>query len=330
MENQTSQPVAVQSGQPESKQIDQGRFDEDEINLLDLLIVLAKHKKRIIGLTFAAALLAIGYALSLTNIYTGTTKILPPQQSQSSASALLSQLGGLAGSSLGIKNPNDLYVAMLKSRNVMERIVQRFDLQEVYEQKTLTGTLKALEGGTIITSGKDGVITVEVFDKDPQLAANMANAFIEELDKLLQTYSLTDASQKRAFFDQQLRQAKDKLTDAELKLDKTPNTSLEYLDALRNLKYQEALWEILAKQFEMAKLDEAKDFPLIQVLDKATPPEKKSKPKRSLIVILATLVAGFLAVIWAFIKEALARSNDDPEQAVRLSELRELLRWKRR
>jgi len=305
-------------------------IDDDEINLLDLLIVLAKHKKRIIGLTFAAALLAIGYALSLTNIYTGTTKILPPQQSQSSASALLSQLGGLAGSSLGIKNPNDLYVAMLKSRNVMERIVQRFDLQEVYEQKTLTGTLKALEGGTIITSGKDGVITVEVFDKDPQLAANMANAFIEELDKLLQTYSLTDASQKRAFFDQQLRQAKDKLTDAELKLDKTPNTSLEYLDALRNLKYQEALWEILAKQFEMAKLDEAKDFPLIQVLDKATPPEKKSKPKRSLIVILATLVAGFLAVIWAFIKEALARSNDDPEQAVRLSELRELLRWKRR
>ena len=304
-------------------------IDDDEINLLDLLIVLAKHKKRIIGLTFAAALLAIGYALSLTNIYTGTTKILPPQQSQSSASALLSQLGGLAGSSLGIKNPNDLYVAMLKSRNVMERIVQRFDLQEVYEQKTLTGTLKALEGGTIITSGKDGVITVEVDDKDPQLAANMANAFIEELDKLLKTYWLTDASQKRAFFDQQLRQAKDKLTDAELKLDKTPNTSLEYLDALRNLKYQEAVWEILAKQFEMAKLDEAKDFPLIQVLDKATPPEKKSKPKRSLIVILATLVAGFLAVIWAFIKEALARSNDDPEQAVRLSELRELLRWKR-
>jgi len=308
-------------------------IDEDEINLLDLLIVLAKHKIMIVKVTFAAALLAVGISLLLTNIYTGTTKILPPQQSQSSASALLNQLGGLAGmagGSLGIKNPNDLYVAMLKSRNVMEKIVKRFDLQKVYEQETLTGTLKALEGSTVITSGKDGVITVEVDDKDPQLAANLANAFVEELDKLLQTYSLTDASQKRTFFDQQLRQAKDKLTDAELVLDKTPNTSLEYLDALRNLKYQEAVWEILAKQFEMAKLDEAKDFPLIQVLDKATPPEKKSKPKRSLIVILATLVAGFLAVIWAFIKEALARSNDDPEQAIRLSELRELLRWKRR
>ena len=307
--------------------------DEDEINLLDLLIVLAKHKKRIIGATFAAALLAVGYSLSLPNIYTGSTKILPPQQSQSSASAMLSQLGGLAGmagSSLGIKNPNDLYVAMLKSRSLMEKIAKRFDLQKVYKQETLTGTMNALEGSTVISSGKDGVITVEVSDKDPQLAANIANAFIEELNKLLQTYSLTDASQKRTFFEQQLMQAKNKLTDAELKLDKTPNTSLQYLDALRNLKYQEALWEILARQFEMAKLDEAKDFPLIQVLDKATPPEKKSKPKRSMIVLLATLVAFFLAVIWAFIKEALARSNDDPEQAVRLSELRELLRWNRR
>ena len=304
--------------------------EDDEINLLDLLIVLAKHKKRIIGATFAAALLAVGYALSLPNIYTGSTKILPPQQSQSSASAMLSQLGGLAGmagGSLGIKNPNDLYIAMLKSRSVMEKIVKRFDLKKVYEQETLTGTLNALEGSMTVASGKDGMITVEVSDKDPQLAANIANAFIEELNKLLQTYSLTDASQKRTFFDQQLRQAKDKLTDAELKLDKTPNTSLQYLDALRNLKYQEALWEILAKQFEMAKLDEAKDFPLIQVLDKATPPEKKSKPKRSLIVLLATLVAFFLAVIWAFISEALARSGSDPEQGARLQELRRAFRW---
>lgn len=311
--------------------IQQPATPDDEINLLDLLLVLAKHKKMIAKVTIAAALLAVGYAFSLTNIYTATTKILPPQQSQSSASAMLSQLGGLAGmagSSLGIKNPNDLYVAMLKSRNVMEKIARRFDLQKIYEQETLTGTLKALEESMVVSSGKDGVITVEVSDKDPQLAANIANSFIEELNKLMQTYSLTDASQKRTFFDQQLRQAKDKLTDAELVLDKTPNTSLKYLDALRNLKYQEALWEILAKQFEMAKLDEAKDFPLIQVLDKATPPEKKSKPKRSLIVMLATLVAFFLAVIWAFISEALARSGSDPEQGARLQELRRAFRWR--
>lgn len=319
MENQTNTPV------PDNRQP-----DADEINLLDLLIVLAKHKKRIIGVTLAAALMAVGYALSLPNIYTATAKILPPQ-SQSSASAMLSQLGGLAGmagSSLGIKNPNDLYIAMLKSRSLMEKVVKRVDLQKVYKQETLNGAMSALEGSTVISSDKGGFITVEVSDKDPQLAANLANIFIEELNKLLQTYSLTDAAQKRTFFDQQLRQAKDRLTDAELALDKTPNTSLKYLDALRNLKYQEAVWEMLAKQFEMAKLDEAKDFPLIQVLDKAMPPEKKSKPKRSMVVMLATLVAFFLAVIWAFISEALARSGSDPEQGARLQELRRAFRWR--
>lgn len=319
MENQTNTPV------PDNRQP-----DEDEIKLLDLLIVLAKHKKRIIGVTLAAALLAVGYALSLPNIYTATAKILPPQ-SQSSASAMLSQLGGLAGmagSSLGIKNPNDLYIAMLKSRSLMEKVVKRVDLQKVYGQETLNGAMSALEGSAVISSDKGGFIIVEVSDKDPQLAANLANIFIEELNKLLQTYSLTDAAQKRTFFDQQLRQAKDRLTDAELALDKTPNTSLKYLDALRNLKYQEAVWEMLAKQFEMAKLDEAKDFPLIQVLDKATPPEKKSKPKRSTIIILATLAAFFLAVIWAFISEALARSGSDPEQGARLQELRRAFRWR--
>ncbi|MCK9201995.1 MAG: Wzz/FepE/Etk N-terminal domain-containing protein [Gallionella sp.] len=322
MENQTVQSPATREVQQEA---------DDELNLLDLLIVLGKHKGMIIGVTFVAALLAIGYSLSLPNIYTGTTRILPPQQSQSSASALLSQLGGLAGmagGSLGIKNPNDLYVAMLKSRTVMETVAKRFDLQKLYEQETMTETLKSLERAATISSGKDGVITVEVDDKDPQLAANLANAFIEELNKLMQTYSLTDASQKRTFFEQQLRQAKNRLTDAELVLDKTPNTSLEYLDAVRNLKYQEAVWEILAKQFEMSKLDEAKDFPLIQVLDKATVPERKSKPKRSLIVILATLVAFFIAVIWAFVREALSRSAKDPEQEARTQELRRVFRWR--
>ena len=117
--------------------------DEEEINLLDLLIVLAKHKKTIIGVTFAAALLAVVVSLLLPNIYTGTTRILPPQQSQSSASAMLSQLGGLAGlagGALGIKDSSALYISMLKSHTLMEKIVQRFDLQRVYEQKTMTDT----------------------------------------------------------------------------------------------------------------------------------------------------------------------------------------------
>ena len=307
---------------------------DDEINLLDLMIVLAKHKKMIMLVTFAAALLAVGYSLLMPNIYTGTAKILPPQSSQSSSvnAIMLAQLGGLtgaAGAALGLKDPNALYLAMLKSRNIMEKIVRRFDLQTVYEAKTMTDTLNALEKESTISSSKDGVIVVEVDDNDPQRAAALANAYIEELNKLMQTFALTEASQRGQFFENQMKPAKDKLTDAEITLDRTPNTSLQYMDALRNLRYQEGIYDILARQFAAAKLDEAKDSPLIQILDNAIPPEKKSKPKRSLIVILATLAAFFLAVVWAFIKEALTRSKSDPEQDARLQELRQVFRRSR-
>lgn len=303
----------------------------NETNWLDILLVLAKNKATILKATFAAALVALGIALTVPNVYTGSAKILPPQQNQSSASAMLGQLGGLAGlagGTLGIKNPNDLIIAMLKSRTMMEKIAKRFDLQQVYAAKTLTDTLNELQDNSTFTSGKDSVIAIEVSDLDPKRAADIANAFIEELNSMMQTNAVTDASLKRNFFEQQLHQAKDKLTDAEIRLDKTSITSLKYPDALRNVKYLGALWEILARQYEMTKLDEAKNFPLIQMLDKATTPEKKSGPARSLIVALAMLMAFFLAVIWAFIKEWLSRASNNPEQAARLNELRQLCRWK--
>ena len=305
---------------------------EDEVNLLDLLIVFAKHKKMILSVTFAAALLAAGLSFLLTIIYTASAKILPPQSSQSSSinSLMQAQLGGLAGAAggaLGLKDPNALYIAMLKSRNIGEKLAHRFELQKVYQKQTMTDTLKALEGATTIVSGKDEVITIEVDDSDPERASAMANAYIEELNNLMQTYALPEAGQRKQFFESQMKPAKDKLTDAEITLDRTPDTSLKYLDAVRNLKYQEAIWEILIKQFEVAKLDEAKDSPLIQVLDKAIPPEMKSKPKRSLIVILGTLVAFFFAVLWAFVRESMSRAKQQPEQAERIQALRNALKW---
>jgi tyrosine-protein kinase Etk/Wzc len=309
----------------------QQAMPDDELNLLDLLIVLAKHKVMILKVTLGAALLTVGVTLLMPNVYTGTARILSPQQAQSSASALLGQLGGLAGlagGAMDIKNPADIYLAMLKSRTLMEKIANRFGLQRIYETNTLTDTLKTLESNSTFSAGKHGVITVEVSDHDPKRSADMANAFVEELGKMMQNFALTEASQKRAFFEQQMKQAKDKLTDAEMRLDKTPNTSLQYVDAVRNVKYQEAVWEILAKQFEMAKLDEAKDFPLIQVLDQATPPERKSKPKRSQIVIMGTLVAFFLAVLLAFVREGWLRARQQLKQTERFQALRIALKWK--
>jgi len=106
---------------------------------------------------------------------------------------------------------------------------------------------------------------------------------------------------------------------------KVPEVGLEYVRKVRDVKYHEVLFELLAKQYEIARVDEARDTSIIQVLDKAIEPERKSKPKRSLIVLLTALVVGFLAVLWAFIKEAGERARQNPQQAERLDLLRRYL-----
>ena len=386
-----------------------GADAEDEVSLLDLVIVVAKYKKRIITTTLGVAVLSVAGSLLMPNIYTGMTKVLPPQQGQSGAAALLSSLGGLAGAAggmAGIKNPNDLYVGMLKSRSVADAMIARFELQKAFETKTLVDTRKKLEGLTTIAAGKDGLITVEFEDEDPKFAADVANAYIEELYKLTQTLAVTEASQRRLFFQQQLKQAKEKLSVAEVALkelqektglmmlseqskasiesvarvrgqiaakevqiqamrafatsnnpdlkfaetelaslrtqlgkisasepgdillapSKIPSEGLEYVRRMREVKYGEVVFEVLAKQYELARIEEGKNASLIQVLDRAVASDKKSKPKRSLIVALSTLAALFLSVLSAFVSEAMARARHDPKQAERLSELRRLFR----
>jgi len=390
------------------------QVEDDEISLLDLLIVLAKHKKLILGLPLGAAIIAGIVTLLMPNIYTGITKILPPQQNQSAAAAMLSQLGGqlgglsgLAGGALGIKNPNDLYVGMLKSRTVADTLIDRFELKKVYDEDSYFYARKELEKKTAITSSRDGIITVEVEDRDPKRAAVIANGYVEELYKLTQTLAVTEASQRRLFFERQLDQTRKNLANAEAaarqglekgglvvidaqgrglvettarlrgqiavkeiqisamrafatgqnpdlkqaqheldamkqELGKMEGTSsgrenagsagkadgMDNLRLLRDVKYNETIFELLAKQYEIARIDEARDASLIQVLDKAVEPERKSKPKRALITILTAITAGFLAVIWTFIGEARERVRHDPNQASRLKTLQTNLRWK--
>jgi uncharacterized protein involved in exopolysaccharide biosynthesis len=105
-----------------------------------------------------------------------------------------------------------------------------------------------------------------------------------------------------------------------------PETGLEYFRKMRDLKYQETLFELLSKQFEMAKIEEAKEAALIQVVDKALVPEQRSKPKRSLIVILATLMAFFIGLLLAFVREARERASQDPASAERMNLLRRYIR----
>jgi tyrosine-protein kinase Etk/Wzc len=382
--------------------------EEANISGLELAIVLAKHKLLIVTITLGAALLSAVVSLALPNVYTGIAKLLPPQQNQSAAAMLLGQLGGLAplaGNSLGIKNPNDIYVGMLKSRTVADNLIARFNLEKLYETNTMVQTRQELEERSTITAGKDGLISIEYDDEDPKRAAAIANAYVEELQKLSQSLAVTEAAQRRLFFERQVKQAKDDLAKAELamkliqektgliKLDdqgkaiieavatlrarivakevelramrtfatdnnadivrgeqelsglrgelrkleraqiagggdvllptgRVPEAGLEYMRGLRNVKYYETVFELLARQFELAKIDEAKDSALIQVVDMATPPDRKSKPKRALIVVVMTLLGALLALLVTFIHETMYRARRDPFQAAKLKELR--------
>jgi uncharacterized protein involved in exopolysaccharide biosynthesis len=106
------------------------------------------------------------------------------------------------------------------------------------------------------------------------------------------------------------------------------SSGLDNLGRLRDVKYYEFLYELLAKQYELAKIDEAKDATVIQVMDKAIEPDRRSKPKRVLIVFLITLLTLFVSIFWAFVRESADRAKEDPAQASRFESLRSYLRWK--
>jgi uncharacterized protein involved in exopolysaccharide biosynthesis len=387
----------------------------DEFNLLDLLIVLAKQKRLVFGFPLAATVVAAIVSLILPSSYTATAKILPPQQSQSNAVAILGQLGAigqLGGSSLGLKNPSDIFVAMLKSRTVSDAIIKRFDLQKRYDQDLLVDARRALEKRRDVSATRDGVITIEVEDRDPVRAADMANGFVEELERLTLTLAVSEASQRRLFFEKQLAQSKEDLAKAEVELKsflqksklvtpegqaqltvaaaaslraqitarevqlaamrafateqnpelarvqkevaglktqlarmekeayggqgdvlvslgQAPETAVEYLQRVREVKYNETLFQLLARQFEAAKIDEAKNATLIQVLDRAIQPERRSFPKRTLIVAVTAALAFLLAVIAAYLLEYFARSKNDPVVGQQIEDFLRHLRERR-
>jgi len=161
--------------------------EEDEISLLDLLIVLAERKRLIFWVTAAFAILAVVISLLLPVRYTATVVLLPPQQNSSIGAALASQLGNLggvaalAGGSLGLKNPNDMFVGMLKSRTVEDAMVEHFGLMQEYHKKYLSDARKTFDSrATVDGNGKDGLIHISVEDQDPQRAADLANGYIEQ------------------------------------------------------------------------------------------------------------------------------------------------------
>lgn len=385
------------------------------VHLIDVLILLAR-RKRFIGLfTLIVAVLTAAVVLILPSRYTALAVLMPPSQNSSISTALLGQLSGaagggglasLAGSSLGLKNPNEMFVSLFRSRTVEQAMVQQFDLMHRYHVKKESQALSAFERHTTVDLGaKDGLLRITAWDADPNEAAAIANGYVDQFRHLSEHLAISEASQRRAFFEQQLLEAKNNLATAEealkhteqstgvLQIDsqarsliesaamiraqigakevelqgmrtyatdnnpavveaeqelaalrsqlaglagsdqdsgqglivpkgKVPEAGLEYLRRLRDVKYYETISELIAKQYEIAKLDEAKQGATIQIVDRAVAPDSRSFPKRTISVLLAAVAALFLSCIWVVFSNHLFATHDDPAAGQRLQDLR--------
>jgi tyrosine-protein kinase Etk/Wzc len=386
--------------------------------LLDILVVLSRRLLFIFGVTLGVAIATAVIVLLIPNKYTAAAVVLPPQDS-SVSSALLSQLSGsnilssLAGGALGIKKSGDMYVALFRSRTVEDALIQRFGLMARYHKKNMVDTRAMFEKrSTAVLGVKDGLIRVTFTDRDPKFAADVVNAYVDEFRKHSDSLTLTEATERRAFFQQQLLEADANLTKAEeamktteqttgvLQLDSqakaliesaailraqvaakevelqsmravvtesnpkyiavqeqlnalnaqlakvagpgantatgigvsgtnVPKIGMAYLDALRDVRYYETIDELLAKQFELAKLDEARQG-AVEISDTAVPPDKKSSPYRALIVALMTIVAFVASVLWVLAANRWEQAKRDPEKSIKIELLRRALPGNRR
>jgi uncharacterized protein involved in exopolysaccharide biosynthesis len=369
--------------------------DDDEISLLDLLHTVVDNLRLLVLGPLAVGLAALGISFAITPTFTATTKFLPPQQQQSAAAAMLQSLGalgGLAGAATGLKNPNDQYVSFLQSRTLQDTLVERFRLMERYESEFMEDARKKLNENASISAGKDGLITVSMDDHDPAFAAELANAHVQELTLLLGRLAVTEAQQRRLFFEKQLADARAKLTQAEQALQASgvnmsalkanPQAAVEglaqlqasitaqevkvatmrgyltenapdfrqalnelgalraqlrqaersqapaspgdsdYVAKFRDFKYHETLFELFAKQYEIARVDESREGAVIQIVDVAQAPERKTKPKKAMIAVLATLASGFALLLFVFVRQALRNAAQDAEAATKLHNLR--------
>jgi len=373
--------------------------DDDEISLLDLLQVIVDNLRLLVLGPLVCGLAALGISFAITPTFTAKTQFLPPQQQQSAAASMLASLGalgGLAGAASGIKSPADQYIAFMKSVSVQDALIERFNLIEKYETKLKSVARLALSGSVRIASGKDGLISVEVDDKDPKFAADLANAHVEELRNLLGRLAVTEPQQRRMFFEKQLQITKENLAKAEVALKSSginssalkssPSSAVEavarlkagisvqevklgsmrnyltesapefkqalselaslkmqlakaekeepaaqsssdYVARYREFKYQETMFELFAKQFELAKVDESREGAVIQVLDVAEPPDRKAKPNKAMIAVFAALASGLALLLFVFIRSALNGASQNQETQQRISSLQ--ASWKK-
>lgn len=343
--------------------------------LADQVMVLLDHWKLLVAGGLSIGAVAVGVTFVIAPTYTARTTFLPPQNQSAASSAIasLGALSSLAGAAAGVRNPIEQYVSFSQSVTVADRIIDRFELMKVYDEALRIDARRELVRKLRVGAGKkDGIITLEVDDESPERAAKMANAFVEELKRLSSQLVLSEAQQRRAFFETQLEQSRTRLADAQRKLqgsgfsqgalraepraaadsyarlqaqvtmaevrlqalrrqltDDAPEVQQllgslgamrgqlsklesesaadagdDYVGAYRGYKYQETLFEMFSRQYELARLDESREGAQVQIIDVAAPPEKRSSPKRALTGVVASVVGGIVLAAWLLLRHA--------------------------
>jgi uncharacterized protein involved in exopolysaccharide biosynthesis len=345
--------------------------DGEGFDLFALLKPALTHWKATLLLVIACGAIGVGASYAVAPKFTATNTFLPPQSQQNlggSALALLGSLSGLAGNATATKNSSDEYIGLMESARISDRIIEKFKLMSLWDEQYLERARIRLLKQVAITAGKkDGLMYVAVSDTDPQRAAAMANQYVDELRTLTTTFAVTEAQQRRVFFEELLEKTRDKLaaaqtsleaggysagalkaeprdaaegyarlqaelTAAQVKLqilrhslansapevqtqqeavnaltsqiaklesqDHGQSKSSDYISRYREFKYQETLFDLFARQYESARVDESRDGALFQVLDPATPPELKSWPSRSFFGLVGAGIGLLLSIAY--------------------------------
>jgi uncharacterized protein involved in exopolysaccharide biosynthesis len=384
-------------------------------NAVAHLRILWEHRRPLARVVLAGLAASLLIAFLIPTRYESTARLMPPDNTQSGglamAAAALSGgpggLGGIASDVLGIKSTSDIFVAILSSRTVQDKLVQKFELRKIYGVRGMEDAGRGLGERTgISVDRKSQVITLTVTDHDPKRAAAMGQAYVEELNRLVAELSTSSARRERIFLEERLqavskdlesaekefsqfasknaaidvkeqgkamveaaatlqgqliaaeseyeglkqiytdnnvrvRSVKARIDELKHQLDKLggkgesmtevssqPSDSLypsirklpllgvTYADLYRRTRVQEAVFETLTKEYEMAKVQEVKEIPAVKVLDHPNIPEKKSFPPRLLILFLGMTLSFAAATTWVFGKASWdqADSNDPRKQ----------------
>ena len=360
--------------------------------------LLWDHRAFLLQWAFRGFLISIVLAVLTPNRYSSTTRIMPPDNQGNSGMAILAALmgktspalTGLASDVIGAKTSGALFVQALQSRTVEDRLVTRFDLRRVYRQSYMQDARKVLESNTVISEDrKSGVITIVVDDRDRERSAQIAQAYVDELNRIMNDVSTSAARRERIFIEQRLatvrqdlhkaaeefsqfashnttldltaqtkatveaaaslqgqliaaqsqlegleqiytpsnvrvRSLRARVDELKLKLQQIsgqeassghgsetsdmpfpsvrelPLLGVRWAELYQEAKVQETVYELLTQQYELAKIQEAKEIPTVKVLDEAIVPEKKSFPPRLEFVALGALLGFITGGVWVY------------------------------